>query len=181
LDEVASVPCQELKLDVDRMRFVLQQAEPVDRGAVHGEEVSVVGFVAGIGGLAILLGGVGVKDADLDAGRGEGSLDRTVVASGSLDDSDHVLDAVPFGGVTHLLQRRLEAGLVVLHYRRLHEHSAVEVGQHDLGANLCAIDTEYREMLGTDCLGPGMNDTPRLVEHIRSGPARLPCFAVETH
>ena len=95
LDEVAAVPRQELELHIDRIGFVLQQAEPVDGGAVHGEEVGVVGFVAGIGGLAVLLGGVGVKDADLDSGSGEGELDRTVVASGALDDNDHVLDAVP--------------------------------------------------------------------------------------
>ena len=76
LDEVAAVPRQELELDIDRIGFVLQQAEPVDCGAVHREEVGVVGFVAGIGGLAVLLGGVGVKDADLDPGRGEGELDR---------------------------------------------------------------------------------------------------------
>ena len=52
---------------------MLQQAEAVDGGAVDREEVGVVGFVAGIGGLAELLGGVGVKDADLESRRGEGS------------------------------------------------------------------------------------------------------------
>ena len=114
LDEVATVPRQELKLDIDRIGFVLQQAEPVDSGAVHGEEVGVVGFIAGIGGLTILFGGVGMKDADLDPGLGESDLNRTVVASGPLDDTDHVLDGVPLGGVTHQLQHRLEARLVVL-------------------------------------------------------------------
>ena len=97
-----------------------------------------------------------------------------MVASGPLDDNDHVLDGVPFGGVTHLLQRRLEARLVVLDDGRLQEHPAIEVSQHDLGAILGAIDTEDREMLGTDCLDPGMNDTPGLVKHMRSGSAKLP-------
>ncbi len=41
------------------------------------------------------------KDTDLDSGLGEGDLDRTVVASGPLDDTDHVLDGVPLGGITH--------------------------------------------------------------------------------
>ena len=119
LDQVATVPRQELKLDIDRIGFVFQQAEPVDRGAVHSEEIGVVGFVAGIGRLAVLLGGVGVKDADLDPGVGEGDLDRTVVASGPLDDGDHVLDGVSLGGATHLLQRCLEPRLVVLDGGRL--------------------------------------------------------------
>ena len=119
LDEVATVPRQELKLDIDRIGLVLQQAEAVDPGAVHGEEVGVVGFVAGIGGLTVLFGGVGVKDTDLDSGLGEGDLDRTVVASGPLDDTDHVLDGVPLGSITHQLQRRVKARLVVLDYGRL--------------------------------------------------------------
>ena len=105
LDEVAAVPCQELELLIDRIGFVLQQTEPVDPGAVHGEEVRVVGFVTGIGGLAVSLGGVGVKDADLDSGFAEGELDRTVVASSALDDRSPGASKRPWlaatGGLTH--------------------------------------------------------------------------------
>ena len=36
-DEAAAVPRQELELDIDRIGFVLQQAETVDGGAVHGK------------------------------------------------------------------------------------------------------------------------------------------------
>ena len=85
LDEPATVPRQELEADVDRIGFVLQQAEAVDGGAVDCGEVGVVGFVARIGGLAILFGGVGMKDADLESRLGEGALDRAVVASRPLD------------------------------------------------------------------------------------------------
>ena len=178
LDEVPTMPRQELKLDINWIGFVLQHSEPVGSGTVHGEEVGVVGFIAGIGGLAILFGGVGMKDADLDPGLGEGDLDRTVVASGPLDDPDHVLDRVPLGGVTHQLQHRLETRLVVLDSGRLQEHPAVEVRQHDLGANLCAIDTKDREMLGADGLDTRVNDTPGFEKHVRSG---LATFASETH
>ena len=119
LDEVAAVPREELELDIDRIGLVFQHTEPVDRGAMHSEEIGVVGFVAGIGRLAVLLGGVGVKDADLESGIGEGELDRTVVTSGPLDDRDQVLDGMSLAGATHLLQRCLEPRLVVLNGGRL--------------------------------------------------------------
>ena len=68
LDQLAPVPGQQLELDGDRIGFVLGQTEAVDGGAMDGGEVGVVGLVAGIGGESILLGGVGMKDADLEPG-----------------------------------------------------------------------------------------------------------------
>ena len=103
MDEPATVPCQELEADVDRIGFVLQQAEAVDGGAVDCREVGVVGFVTRIGGLAILFGGVGMKDADFDPRFDEGALDRAVVAPRPLDDDDLVFDAMPFQGVANPL------------------------------------------------------------------------------
>ena len=82
---------------------MLQQAEAVDGGAVDCREVGVVGFVTRIGGLAILFGGVGVKDADFEPRLGEGALDRAVVAPRPLDDGDLVFDAMSCQGVADLL------------------------------------------------------------------------------
>ena len=87
-DEVAAVPGQQLESDEDRVGLGLEQAEAVDGGAVDGGEIGVVGLVAGVGGLSELLGGEGVDDADLEAGLGEGALDRSVVAAGALDGDD---------------------------------------------------------------------------------------------
>ena len=69
--------------------------KPLDGAAVDGGKVGVVGLVARIGGLAKLLGGVGVKDANLESRVGEGALDRAVVASRPLDDDDQIFDSVP--------------------------------------------------------------------------------------
>jgi hypothetical protein len=76
-DEKATMPRQELKLDEDRIGFVLQQTKTVDGGAVDGCEVGVVGFVARVGGLAILFGGVGVDDANFNPRLGEGAMNGT--------------------------------------------------------------------------------------------------------
>ena len=151
---------------------MLQQAEAVDGGAMDCGEVGVVGFVAWIGGLAILLGGVGVKDADFDLRFGEGSLDRAVVASRPLDDGDQVFDTMPCQGLADPLQGRLESRLIVLDGDRFHEDSAVEVGQHHFGASLGAIDAEKGEMFRTDRLDAWMNHTTWLVNGVRSGLAR---------
>ena len=45
-----------------------EQRTTVDGSAMDGEEIGVVGFVAGVGGLAKLLGGEGMDDARLQAG-----------------------------------------------------------------------------------------------------------------
>ena len=114
LYEPATVPCQQLEADVDRIGFVLRQAETVDGGAVDRGEVGVVGFVARIGGLAKLFGGVGMKDADLDPCFDEGTLDRAVVAPRSLDDDDLVFDTMSCQGIADSRYRGLEAESVVL-------------------------------------------------------------------
>jgi len=168
-DQAATVPCQELELDMDRVGFMLQHAEAIDGSTVHREQVGVISFVAGVGGLAVLFGRVGMEDTDLEARLSERVLDRPVVASGPLNHDDHVLDIVPNLCVAHLLYRSLEAGPIVLDSGRLQEHAAIEVGQQDLGTILGAIDTEDREMLRADSLHPGMNNTPRLVKYLRSG------------
>ncbi len=92
--ESATVPCQELEADVDRIGFMLQQAETADAAAEDRRQVGIIGFVTRIGGLAILFGGVGMKDADFDPRFDEGALDRTMVAPRPLDDGDLIFDAM---------------------------------------------------------------------------------------
>ena len=58
-------------------------------------------LLPGSAGWRILLGGEGMDDADLEPGLAEGALDRSVVASGALDDDDHVLDVVPVHGIAN--------------------------------------------------------------------------------
>src|SRR5947209_4702637 len=112
--QVATMPGEHLKLHGNRVGFVLQEAESIDSGPVNRREVGVVGFVAGIGGESILLGGVGMDDANLESCRAEGTLDRSVVASGALDNDDYVLDVALVHGIANGPLSALEIGLVVL-------------------------------------------------------------------
>src|ERR1700679_105176 len=167
--EAATMPCQQLKADVDRIAFVLQQTETVDGGAVDRREVGVVGFVARIGGLAKLFGRVGMKHADFDPPCDEGTLDWAVVAPRPLNDGDLVLDAVLCQGIADALQRRLEGNSVVLDAGRFHENSTVEIGDHDLRSPLGAIDADKGKILGADRSDTWMNHALWLVHRVRSG------------
>lgn len=71
--QVAPVPGQQLELDIDRVGIVFRQAKAIDGGAMDRGEVRIIGFIAGIGGEAILLGGVGMDDADLEPRLAEGA------------------------------------------------------------------------------------------------------------
>ena len=61
---------------------------------MDGGQVGVVGLVAGIDGLAVLLGGEGMEDAGLEAGGGEGALHEAVVAAGAFDGDEAIVEVV---------------------------------------------------------------------------------------
>ena len=81
-----------------------------DRGAVDGGQVGVVGFVAGIDGLAILFGDEGMEDARLEAGRGEAALDEAVIAAGAFDGDEAVGELVSGEGRADLCDGGVEVG-----------------------------------------------------------------------
>ena len=170
-DEVAAVPGEQLETDEERIGLGLEQTEAVDCGAVDGGEIGVIGLVAGVGGLSELFGRERVDDADLGAGLGEGALDRSVVAAGALDGDDVVLDAVPVQGLAEEPHGGPKTGLIMLDDGGWDEDSAVEVGEHDFGPSLGAIDAEDAEVLGSDGLDPGMKDSVGLVNGVRAGTA----------
>ena len=81
-----------------------------DGGAVDGGQVGVIGLVAGIDGLAILLGDEGVEDAGLEAGGGEGALDNAVIAAGAFDGDEAVVELVAAEGLADGRRRRRGRG-----------------------------------------------------------------------
>ena len=93
-DEVATMADPDLKLLEHRRRGRVDQTEAMNGGVVDGLQVGVVGLVSGVGGLAELIGGQGIDDADLEAGVLEGLLDDPVIASGAFDDDDEIGDLV---------------------------------------------------------------------------------------
>ena len=118
-----------------------EQGEAGDGGAVDGGEVGVVGLVAGIDGLAKLLGGEGVDDAGLEAGGGEGALDEAVIAAGAFDGDEAIVELVRGKGLADLGDGGVEVGSVVGDGGGRDEDVAVEVGEHPLGAGLGAVDS----------------------------------------
>jgi hypothetical protein len=113
LDQVASMANDELQSGPGLVAFLLLERAAGDRGAVQGSEVNVVGLVAGIDGLPVLLGDEGVNDACLEAGSGEGALDKTVVASGTFDGGDAVEELVVGEGLADAGDGLVEGGSIV--------------------------------------------------------------------
>src|SRR5947209_61756 len=64
-NEVAAMADEQLQGSPGGVACGFEKGAASDGGAVHGHEVGVVGLVAGINGLAILLGDKGVDDACL--------------------------------------------------------------------------------------------------------------------
>ena len=135
----------------------LDQAEAVDGGALDGGQVGVVGLVAGVGGEAELLGGEGMDDAGLEAGGGEGALDRPVIVAGALDGDDEVAEVVGRRRPGGPGRRRRRGPAVMLDGGGWNEDVAIEIGEHPFGAGLGTIDGDDAEVLRSDLLDPGMD------------------------
>jgi hypothetical protein len=84
--EGAAMAREQLQVPPGSNPLGLAQGETVNGSAVDGEQVCVVGFVAGIGRLAELLGGEGMEQARLEFGRCECPLDDLVIAARTFDD-----------------------------------------------------------------------------------------------
>ena len=131
---------------------------------MNSGEVGVVGLVAGIDGLAVLLGDEGMEDARLEAGRSEGALHDTVIAAGAFDGDEAVAELVRVEGLPDLSDGGFEVGTVVGDGSRRDEDAAVEIGAKELGACLGAVEADEAEVFGADLLDARMEDAARLAE-----------------
>ena len=98
-DEVAAVSGPVLQFEEHGRPDHGDEPESVHGGVVDRLEVGVVGLVTGVDGLAELVGGQGVDEADLEAGLGEGSFHDRVIASGAFDDDDEVEEVMLLDGL----------------------------------------------------------------------------------
>jgi len=181
VDQIAAVPDQQLEFSPGPVERGLGQGEAAAGGAVDGRQIGVVGFLTGVAGLAELLGGKGVDDADLEAGGGEGVLNRMVIAAGAFDGDQEVLQAVSLDGVAERGQSGLELAAVMGHEGRRYEDLAIEVAEHPLGAGLGGIDADDAEMFGADPLDSGVEGASRLLEHLRPARAALLSRTCSSH
>src|SRR6516165_2611907 len=132
-DQVAPLADEQLQGGPGLVAAGFLEGAAGDGGAVNGAEVGVIGFVAGINGLAILLGDEGMENAGLETGAGEGALDEAVVASGAFDGDDAIEELVVGEGLSDLSDGGVESQTVVRDVGWWDEHAAVEVGQEKLG------------------------------------------------
>ena len=158
-DQVAAMADEQLQGGPGVVAGGFEQGEAGDGGAMHGAQVGVVGLVAGIDGLAVLLGDEGVEDAGLEAGGGEGALHEAVIAAGAFDGDEAVVELVRVEGLADLCDGGIEVGAVVCDGGGRDEDAAVEVGEEELGACLGTVEADDAEVFGPDLLDAGMEDT----------------------
>src|SRR5580704_8656303 len=118
--------------------------------------------VAGIDRLTVLLGDEGVQDARLEAGGGEGALDKAVIAASAFDGDEAVVELVGGKGMPDLGDRSSEVGTIVVDLGGWEEDAAVEVGEQELGASLGAVEADDAEVFGPDQLDARMEHPPGL-------------------
>ncbi len=167
-DEVAALADEQLQGGPGFVAGGFEEGAAGDGGAVDGGQVGVVGLVAGIDGLAILLGDEGMEDARLEAGGGEGALDEAVIAAGAFDGDEAVAELVLGEGVADLGDGGVEVGTVVGDGGGWDEDAAVEVGEEELGAGLGTVEADDAEVFGTDLLDAWMEHAARLADAVRS-------------
>ena len=169
-DQVAALADEELQRGPGFVAGRFEQSAAGDGGAMDGGQVGVVGLVAGIDGLAILLGDEGMEDARLEAGGGEGALDEAVIAAGAFDGDEAVAELVVGEGVADLGDGGVEVGTVVGDGGGWDEDAAVEVGEEELGAGLGTVEADDAEVFGSDLLDAWMQHAAGLAD----GSGRLP-------
>lgn len=143
-NQVAAMADDELQGGPGFIAGGFEQCAAGDRGAVDGGQVGVVGFVAGINGLAVVLGDEGMEDAGLEAGGGEGALYEAVIAAGPFDGDEAVAELVVLEGLPDLGDGVVEARSRVLDLGGWEEDAAVEVGEEEFGACFGAVELSVR-------------------------------------
>ena len=163
--QVAAMAAEQLDRQVVVGPGRFQQSEAVRGGAPEGGQVGVVGFVAGVGGLAVVLGGEGMDQARLEAGLAEGELHGPMVFAGAFDGDDQVGQVVLAHRLADAVDGGLQVATLVRQGRRFEQDAAVEIGEEVARAGLGTIDGEDAKVLGADRLDAGREQAVGLLQH----------------
>jgi hypothetical protein len=152
------MPAEELEGEIVVGPGRFEQAEAVAGGAPNGSQVGVVGFVAGVGGLAVLLGREGMHQAGLEAGLTEGVLHGPVIVAGAFEGDDEVGQVVLLDGEADTGDGGLEVAAAMRQGSGFEEHAAVEVGEEVAGAVLGAVESDDAEVFRPGGLNAGREE-----------------------
>src|SRR5689334_20766337 len=93
-----------------------------------------------------------MDQAGIETGLLGGALDGAMVFAGPFDGGDRVVQLMLDNRLTDLLEGGLKTSAGMFDGLRGHQDGAIEVGEHELGACLGAIEAENAKVLGTDRL-----------------------------
>src|SRR5260370_30132895 len=109
-DEIAAMADEQLQRGPRFVAGRFLQGAAGDGGAMDGIQIGIIGFVAGIDGLAILFGDEGVEDAGLEAGGGKGALNDAMIPARAFDGDEAAASLLVGEGGAKLSDRDLERG-----------------------------------------------------------------------
>src|SRR5258708_33199487 len=160
-DEIATMADEQLQRGPRFVAGRFLQGAAGDGGAMDGIQIGIIGFVAGIDGLAILFGDEGVEDAGLEAGGGKGALNDAMIPASAFDGDEAVAELVLSEGQANLSNGGVEVGTRVGDGGRWDQDATIKVSEQELGADLGAGKADDAEVFGTDLRHAGMEDTAR--------------------
>ena len=163
-DEVATMANDELQLGPRFVACGFEQSTTGDGGAVDGREVPVVGLVAGIDGLAVLLGNEGMENARLETGGDKSALHEAVIAARAFDGNEAIPELVVSKRPTNLRDGGIEIRTVMGDFGGWNEVATIEVGEEKLGAGLMAVKADDSELFGTDLLDTWVQHSAKLAD-----------------
>lgn len=168
-DQIATMADQETERKPGFVKGLLEQGRAGECGPMDGEQIGIIGLVAGIDRSTELLGGIGVDDTGLEASLAESSQDVLMEATGAFDGHEAVVDLVAGEGSTDQSRSSVELRLLVFNRGGWDENAAVEIGEHEFGTGLGTIEADDAEVFGSNELDARMEDTTRLGDGVRMG------------
>ncbi len=148
-NQVAAMTDEQAQLLIVSGQFDFTQTKAVDRGAMNGGQIGVVGFVAGIGDLPELFGRERMHQADFEAGLAKGTLDGPMIVAGAFESDDDLAEAGLVLDGANGVDGGLEASLGLSELGRPDERRGEEIGEHHFETCFRDIDAENAEVLRT--------------------------------
>ena len=163
-DEIASMSHEELEASVGVAPGMLHETESADGGAKDSDEIVIVGFDVAVLGGAVVVGSIGMNEANLEFSLSKGAYDDQMITSGHFHADDQVLDVVLLDREFEGLNCLLEIAPLMFDNGGFDENSSVEVGEEPLGSGLRAVDADDTEVFGAHHFDSRLNHARRLAD-----------------
>ena len=165
LHQIASMSGENLKLLMDRINGLFEQAEAVDCGSEDGVQIVVIGLVVAMFRLAVEARCERMDQACFIACVAEGPHRWLMIRASHFDGDNQVLDVMLFDRLFECQHGELKTAAAVFNAGRLSQHVAIEIGEPPSGSRFRTIDGDDAKLLRPDSLDTLLNNSLRSAEY----------------